>query len=260
MPASHAWHLCYGDNLTLDFHDLGAVAQLGERLNRIQEVVGSIPSSSISASASPCCQHPHSRLVSMKRLVLLCCVLSCLLCPFRAARAASAQEQFEEYGDVAQILIPAMVFSFVLLADREAAVPFLKTYGSALATTYAGKYAFDNVASGESTLGERPDGARLNFPSGHTTSAFAGASFVAYRYGWLEAIPFFLAASLVGYSRVVADKHTASGVLAGAAVGLLNAALFTTNRRDDHFRPEVFVFVNAAPENERVAITLTWRF
>ncbi len=197
----------------------------------------------------------------MKRLVVVCCALSFFLCPLHEARALNrAQEQFEEYGDVAQILIPAMVFSFVLLADREAAVPFLKSYSFALATTYAGKYAFDGVASGESTLGERPNGERLNFPSGHTTSAFAGASFVAYRYGWLEAIPFFLAASLVGYSRVVAGKHTPSGVLAGAAVSLLNAALLTTNRRDDPFRPEVFVFVNAAPDDERVAIMLTWRF
>ena len=197
----------------------------------------------------------------MTRLFVLCCVLSCLLCPFHAARSLSrAQERFEEYGDVAQILVPAMVFSFVLLADREAVAPFLKSYGLALATTYTGKYVLDGVASGESTLGERPNGARFNFPSGHTTSAFAGASFVAYRYGWLEAIPLFLAASLVGYSRVVAGKHTPSGVLAGAATGLLNAALFTTNRRHDPFRPEVFFFVKAAPEDERVTVVLTWRF
>ncbi len=197
----------------------------------------------------------------MKRLVVLCCVLSCLLCPFHEARALSrTQEQFEEYGDLAQILLPAGVLSFILLADREATVPFLKSYGFSLAMTYAGKYALDDVASGESTLGARPNGSRLNFPSGHTTSAFAGASFVAYRYGWLEAIPFLLAASLAGYSRVVARKHTASGVLAGTAVGLLNAAIFATNRRHDPFRPQVFFFVNAAPQNERVAVTLTWRF
>ncbi len=198
----------------------------------------------------------------MKRLFVLCCALLCLSYPFHEARSLSrAQEQFEKYGDTAQYLIPAMVFSFVLLADREAAVPFLKSYGFALATTYAGKYALDDIASGASTLGERPGGGRLNFPSGHTTSVFAGAGFVAYRYGWLEAIPLLLAASLAGYSRVAAERHTASGVLAGAAVGLVNAALFTThNKEHDPFRPEVFFFVNAAPEDERVVLTLTWRF
>lgn len=72
---------------------------------------------------------------------------------------------------------------------------------------------------------ERPDGGGLSFPSGHTSGAFSGASYLHYRYGWEYGLPAYLTAAAVGYSRVVADKHYWTDVLAGAAIANLSAFL-----------------------------------
>ena len=62
--------------------------------------------------------------------------------------------------------------------------------------------------------------ARTSFPSGHTVSAFSVASVFAARSGSLtvKVLAYSLASS-VGLQRVYADKHWASDVLAGAAIG-----------------------------------------
>ena len=75
---------------------------------------------------------------------------------------------------------------------------------------------------------ERPDGSDTNsFPSGHTSASFQGASFIHFRYGLKYAIIPYLGAAFVGYSRVQADKHYVSDVLAGAAIGAGFAWFFT---------------------------------
>ncbi len=67
---------------------------------------------------------------------------------------------------------------------------------------------------------KRPDyeegDTRDSFPSGHTASAFSGASFIHFRYGFKEALPFYGLATWVGYSRVYAKKHHVTDVLASA--------------------------------------------
>jgi membrane-associated phospholipid phosphatase len=68
--------------------------------------------------------------------------------------------------------------------------------------------------------------ARQSFPSGHTTAAFAAAAAVTSEaergwpgHFWLVAPVMFGGASLVGVSRMYHDKHWASDVVLGAAVG-----------------------------------------
>lgn len=79
-----------------------------------------------------------------------------------------------------------------------------------------------------SSPGERPDHSNDNsFPSGHTSTAFQGASFIHLRYGFLKGLPAYGVATFVGYSRVHADKHYVSDVVAGAALGTLSTYLFT---------------------------------
>jgi len=67
---------------------------------------------------------------------------------------------------------------------------------------------------------------RQSFPSGHTTAAFAAAAAVTSEaerawpgHFWLVAPAMFGGASLVGVSRMYHDKHWASDVVLGAAVG-----------------------------------------
>lgn len=71
-------------------------------------------------------------------------------------------------------------------------------------------------------------GARLSFPSGHTSLAFSGASVTAVlfarRYpgewgGVVASVGAYLVAATVGLFRILGAKHFVSDVLAGAALG-----------------------------------------
>lgn len=77
------------------------------------------------------------------------------------------------------------------------------------------------------------EGKRLNgsFPSGHTTLAFAAATVYAMEYGNKKWVPVFAysAASLIGLSRMTENKHWATDVLAGAALGYLSGRQVVNN-------------------------------
>ena len=60
----------------------------------------------------------------------------------------------------------------------------------------------------------------FSFPSNHASNTFALAAFISYNYRKL-AIPSFLIAILVGYSRIYLTAHYPTDVLAGAAWGML---------------------------------------
>ena len=72
----------------------------------------------------------------------------------------------------------------------------------------------------------RPDtGARNSFPSGHTTTAFAGAELVRSEYGWGVGMGAYALAATVGFMRMYNNRHWFNDVLAGAGVGILSARI-----------------------------------
>lgn len=77
------------------------------------------------------------------------------------------------------------------------------------------------------------EGKKLNssFPSGHTTVAFAAATVFAMEYRNHPWIPIFSysAASLIGLSRITENKHWATDVLVGAALGYLTGRQVVNN-------------------------------
>jgi membrane-associated phospholipid phosphatase len=73
----------------------------------------------------------------------------------------------------------------------------------------------------------RPNGRDKSFPSGHTSVSFAAAQYMQMRGGWEYGVPAYLAAALVGYSRVRADEHYWKDVAAGAALGIASSYYFT---------------------------------
>ena len=77
------------------------------------------------------------------------------------------------------------------------------------------------------------EGKKLNgsFPSGHTTVAFAAATVYAMEYNNKPWVPVFAytAASLIGFSRLTENKHWATDVLAGAALGYLTGRQVVNN-------------------------------
>lgn len=72
----------------------------------------------------------------------------------------------------------------------------------------------------------RPDGSKFNsFPSGHTGTAFVGATLLALRfrkYKWLVFLVFCCAAS-VGMLRMMNNRHWLNDVAFGAGLGMMVA-------------------------------------
>ena len=81
----------------------------------------------------------------------------------------------------------------------------------------------------------RPDGTAWSFPSGHTASSFATATVLQREFGWKAGIPAYVGAAWVGASRVQAQRHYLSDVVAGATVGILAGRAVTVGRGDNRF-------------------------
>ena len=142
---------------------------------------------------------------------------------FLRAPEASAKGGLELYGDIAQVALPVFAGGVSLVKEDYAGTAQLMVgTGITLGTVQALKYGLDT---------ERPDGGSRSFPSGHTAAAFAGASYLHYRYGWEWGLPTYAAAALVGYSRVDADRHYWYDVVAGAAIA--NAVAYVMTDRVD---------------------------
>jgi len=58
-----------------------------------------------------------------------------------------------------------------------------------------------------------------SMPSGHTSTTFATATSLAYSYGWIAAVPGYLAAVFTAATRWSDDAHWFSDTVAGAFVG-----------------------------------------
>lgn len=118
----------------------------------------------------------------------------------------------EQLGDVGQYVLPYTAF-MISISDKQYddTRRFGYSYATTLAIMYTTKYLVNE---------QRPNGGDYSFPSGHTTSAFSGAAFIASEYGWQWGVPAYLAAGYVGWSRVYANKHWPHDVAAGAALAI----------------------------------------
>ncbi|BAJ03423.1 phosphatase PAP2 family protein [Shewanella violacea] len=135
--------------------------------------------------------------------------------------ANSNDSNLEKSGDVLHLLIPAVTLGATLFVedDYEGSWQLLKTGLVSRLAVEGLKYAVHK---------ERPDGSgNDSFPSGHAADTFAAATFVQQRYGWEWAIPAYIGAAYVGYTRVASDQHHIEDVLAGAAIGVLSGLYFT---------------------------------
>ncbi len=97
---------------------------------------------------------------------------------------------------------------------------------------------------------------RQSFPSGHTTAAFAAASAVVSEaergwpgHFWLVAPAMYGGASLVGLSRMYHDKHWASDVALGAAIGTFSGLKVVryAHAHPQNFLDRAILRVNASP-------------
>lgn len=147
----------------------------------------------------------------LRPLILLCC------CP----GLVFAGMNTEQTGTALQILIPAIGLGSALFYEEgnDGVTQFAKAFITSQIITHGLKYTVHE---------RRPNGICCNsFPSGHTSAAFMGAAFIQKRYGWNYAIPAYLGATYVGYSRVQSKNHYIKDVVAGAVIGTLSSFYFT---------------------------------
>lgn len=140
------------------------------------------------------------------------------LLEFLAAQPAAARSGVEVAADVLQLALPAAGLGVALgTRDTEGAGQLLVSGGASLVTTEILKVGID---------AQRPrGGGGQSFPSGHAAAAFAGASFLARRYGLRVGLPALGAASFVAWSRVHTHDHHVEDVVAGAGISMLSAWL-----------------------------------
>ena len=147
-------------------------------------------------------------------LVLLSASLS-----LGSASVGRASDGIQAAGDALELVLPASAAGLTLIhRDRVGTVAFLKSAVVTTGLTYALKLAVQE---------RRPNGGTRSFPSGHTSISFCSAEFARERYGWQPAIPEYLAATFVAYSRVEVKEHYVHDVLAGAIIGIVSSHLFT---------------------------------
>jgi len=150
-----------------------------------------------------------------------------------ANQTALAADNTEEKGDKLQNLILVLGLGSTIFYEEgnEGTKQFFQSFVTSQLVTEGLKIVTDK---------ERPNGGCCkSFPSGHTSKAFMGASFIHKRYGLEYGISAYVAATYVGYSRVQADKHYVEDVVAGAAIGILSSFYFTKPYNDIEVTPVV---------------------
>jgi len=136
-----------------------------------------------------------------------------------------AKSKTESAGDVLHVLLPATAFASALFVERESKNSYEGAW-QLIKTGFTSRLVVEGLKT--SITKNRPDDSGDDaFPSGHSADTFAAATFIQQRYGWQYAVPAYLGAAYVGYSRVESDKHEAVDVLAGALIGVLSGLYFT---------------------------------
>lgn len=125
---------------------------------------------------------------------------------------------------VVQIALP------VLLKDKIGMIQLVYVGVSSTIATHGLKRLADQRVVRNVRLGERPNrpDSHHNMPSGHSSMASCAAYFVCRRYGLIHGLYLVPILILTMYARVELNAHTVSAVLAGALIGLLTSAIFTS--------------------------------
>ena len=166
----------------------------------------------------------------------------------RSSTTDSISDVFEPFGNAA-FTLPAMMGFYIYgnfweneKAERTALLAvesFLVTslFTGALKVVMGRTRPFDGVSADEF---KGPTTSNNAFPSGHTSSVFAIATVVANEY---EHIPLIAPlsygiATMTGYSRLNDNKHWASDIIFGAALGYFTSKTILklhSNKKGRHF-------------------------
>ncbi len=134
--------------------------------------------------------------------------------------AQNRRSSLRTFGDYMQIINP--IFAAGLASQEKGFGHFAIIYSQTFAIMHGTKLI---AKSGKWRISKRPyienkKDRYEGFPSGHTASAFAAASYIRTFSDEhkLLSIPLYITAAVTGYSRVKAKEHTGLQVVAGAAL------------------------------------------
>ena len=181
----------------------------------------------------------------MSQSHILFLILTVLL-SLQNVQAADRVQYVENTGDVLVYMLPVAALSAALYKkDAEGTLQYGASLTTSLATTFALKYTID---------AERPNGENSrSFPSGHSSTAFVSATYLQMRYGYAYGVPAYALATFVAWSRVYSDHHYTRDVIAGSAIGIISAYIFTTAYEDT-------ITVSPIADNGIYGISLNARF
>ncbi len=133
-------------------------------------------------------------------------------------------------GDVLQIAIPVYALIYTTVKeDKKGLKEFFKGYSATMITTYTLKAVVHE---------KRPHTDSYNsFPSGHTASAFSGATYLYKRYHSttfekFQGVIAFILAGITGYSRISSKAHYPHDVIAGAVIAISITSFFTSSFKE----------------------------
>ncbi len=149
--------------------------------------------------------------------------------------AVFAKSREERAGDVGKYL-PVIAGAGVAAwkGDAEGGKQLVRSTLASILATEGAKRAFD-----QTYLGERPNGGKKSFPSGHAAFACSGSAYLGERYGWEYGLPALAVAAGVGASRVDADKHHWRDVIAGCGLSYALNEFFVTKEGEEELYPVV---------------------
>ncbi len=102
----------------------------------------------------------------------------------------------------------------------------------------------------------RPDGGKYSFPSGHTSGAFAVATAIESLHGPKYGVPAYLISTMVGLSRLDANRHFLTDVVGGAVLGTIVG--YGTARF--HRKENPGFFISPVIANNTLALGVTRHF
>lgn len=175
--------------------------------------------------------------------IIMVCIFALL--PLRNVSAQS-RDGVKKSTDVVMFIPGAMgLATAIIKGDGKGIVQLAESEAASVAAAYLLKYAVRK---------ERPDGTDMHsFPSNHSGVAFAGATFLQRRYGWKLGVPAYAVSTYVAWGRIYAKRHDVWDVLAGTAIGIGSALVFTRPFTEKH---DITVAPIAWPEGGGLMFTM----
>ncbi len=131
-----------------------------------------------------------------------------------------------------------------------------KTLGQALAVN-----GLTTMALKVTVRTDAPNGDRLAWPSGHTSSSFTVAAVLNEHYGPMVGVPSLALAGLVGYQRLDSNVHNFSDVVFGAMLGyVVGSSIARDNQAEfpELFGMELIPFIDPETGTSGLALTKRW--